>query len=203
MIKSKLKKIALSAVLAGSSLMAGNFDYSYNSSSLVGIEGGYSSIDYEYGTAINNSQNRIGIAHAGLKIGAETKNYRVFLSGRYFYDSTNEYDYIATYGAEIQYKFNVTKVFDMFIGANGGIANMKWRAPDESFSRTISDPYFGGDIGANIHLGKSVDWEIGGRIMSIQATNTKIDTASGDTSSYRVGNIVSAYTSIIFKWKMD
>jgi len=196
MIKNRLKAVVLGLVLAGSSLVASD-SYDFQTSSLVGVEGGYSALGYEYGTPTNNTTHRLWIGNMGLKLGAETKDFRVFLSGRYFYDSSSSHDYIVTYGAELQYKFNVTKVFNIYMGANAGIANMAFRATGESYTRTISDPYFGGDMGMNIHLGDSVDWELGGRVMSIQADNLK----SGKT--YHVNQIVSAYTSLIFKWKMD
>jgi len=203
MIKNRLKKVALGLVLTASTLMAVDMDdYEFQANSLVGIEGGYSSLGYEYGTPSNNSINSVGLANMGLKLGAETKDFRVFLSGRYYYDSSAMHDYIVTYGAEIQYKFNVTKGFNVYMGANGGIANMAFRAAGESFTRTISDPYFGGDLGVNIHLGKSVDWELGGRVMSIQADNSKKD-STGVLKTYHVNQIVSAYTSIIFKWNME
>ena len=201
MIKNRLKAVVLGLVLAGSSLVARD-SYDFQTSSLVGVEGGYSALGYEYGTPSNNSINRIWIGNMGLKLGAETKDFRVFLSGRYFYDSSSSYDYIVTYGAEIQYKFNVSKVFNVYMGANAGIANLAFRASGESFTRTISDPYFGGDLGVNIHLGDSVDWELGGRVMSIQADNIRKD-STGVSKTYHVNEIVSAYTSIIFKWKMD
>ncbi len=202
MIKNKLKTIVLATTLIASSLVASDSEYSFNSYSLVGIEGGYSSLDYERGSSLNNTQERVGVAHAGLKLGAETDNYRVFLSGRYFYDSGDTYDYITTYGVEVQYKFNVSKKLDFFIGGNGGLANMKFKGVDasgvkETFSRTLQSPYFGGDIGANIRLADSTVLEFGGRVMSIQAENTK------NATTYRIGNIVSAYASIIFRWKMD
>jgi len=198
MIKNKLKKVILGLVLSSASLMAGEASsYEFQTKSLVGIEGGYNALGYEYGTATNNSIHRTWVAHAGLKIGAETQDFRAFLSGRYFYDKSRQYDYIVTYGGEIQYKFNVTKVFNVFMGVNGGIANLAFRANGENFTRTISEPYFGGDLGANIHLGESVDWEIGGRVMSIQADNIR----NGKT--YHVNQLITAYTSIIFKWTMD
>jgi hypothetical protein len=197
MIKSRLQKAILTIALLSTSLMAESSNYSYNTNSLVGIEGGLSSLNYEFGTPTNNAVDKIFISHAGLKLGAESDDFRVFLSGRYFYDSSKKHDYIVTYGGEIQYKFNVTKIFNAYIGANGGIANISYRATGESFTRTISSPYFGGDLGVNVHLGKSVDWEIGGRVMAIQADNTK------DGKTYHINQIITAYTSIIFKWKMD
>ncbi|MEA2072970.1 MAG: hypothetical protein U9O86_05235 [Campylobacterota bacterium] len=197
MIKSKFKTVIFGAILAASSLAADISEYEFNSSSLVGIEGGIDALNYEYGVRTNNTINNTWLGHAGLKIGAESKDFRVFVSGRYFYDNESKHDYIVTYGAEIQYKFNISKVFNAYMGANAGIANMAFRADKENFTRTISDPYFGGDLGINIHLGKSVDWELGGRVMSIQADNTR------EGKTYHVNQIVSAYTSIIFKWQMD
>ena len=198
MIKNRLKTVVLGLALTASSLMAAEMsEYEFQTSSLVGIEGGYDAIGYEFGTPTNNTINRTWVGHAGLKIGAETKDFRVFLSGRYYYDTSSDHDYIVTYGAELQYKFNVTKLFNVYMGANAGLANMSFRANGESFSRTISDPYFGGDAGVNVHLGKSVDWELGGRVMSIQADNIR------EGKTYHVNEIVTAYTSIIFKWQMD
>ncbi|MEA1983599.1 MAG: hypothetical protein U9N39_08635 [Campylobacterota bacterium] len=197
MIKSRLQKVLLGLVIVSSSLMSDTSIYRNESNSLVGIEGGIDALNYEYGVRTNNTINNTWLGHAGLKIGAESKDFRVFLSGRYFYDNESRHDYIMTYGAEIQYKFNISKFFNAYMGANAGIANMAFRANGENFTRTISDPYYGGDLGFNIHLGKQVDWELGGRVMSIQADNIR------EGKTYHVNQIVSAYTSIIFKWKMD
>jgi len=196
MIK-KIKSTIIGLSIISSSLLAGNIEHEQSNNSLVGVELGYSSVDYEYGTELNNAQNKTSLPAGGIKVGAESENYRAFISGRYFYDTSEDYDYITTYGVEVQYKFNPTNVFNVFIGANAGIANLKWRSDSETFSRTISTSYFGGDIGMNLHLGKSVDWEVGGRVMSLNDTNTINNT------TYRVNTIITAYTSIIFKWKMD
>jgi len=198
MIKNRLKIAALTLALVGSSLSANPNGYEFDTVSLVGIEGGYTNVDYEREVSSTNSTPySLNVANIGLKIGAETEDFRVFLSGRYFHDSGKDYEYITMYGAELQYKFNVTQMFNIYLGANAGIANLKFSASDETFSRTLSEPYFGGDLGTNIHLGDSVDLELGGRVMSLQATNTK----AGVT--YRINNLVSAYASIIFRWKMD
>jgi len=197
MIQNRFKKVVVGSLLVASSLFGDISSYEFESHSLVGVEGGYSQLGYEYGTRANNTVHNIGISHVGLKIGAETEDFRVFLSGRYFHDSSSVHDYIVTYGGEIQYKFNATKLFNIFMGVNGGVANLKFRSSTETYSRTISSPYFGGDLGLNIHLGKAVDWEFGGRVMSIQADNTR------DGKTYHVNQIVSGYTSIILKWQMN
>jgi hypothetical protein len=190
-MKKELQKIILSLVLVGSTLVAEIED----TKSLVGLEGGYSTLDYNQDTQAITS---LALSSIGLKLGAETKDFRVFLSGRYFYDSTAKYEYLTTYGAEIQYKFNPSRAFNFFLGANLGYASMRFDMNDTFGPRTISSPYFGGDLGTNIHLGKSTDLEIGGRVMSIQATHT-----SNSSPNYTVGNIVNVYASVIFKWQMD
>ena len=196
-MKKKLIKLVLSLALIGSGLVAGDISlHEPHAKSLVGLEGGYSTLDYNKDTQAITS---VALSSIGLKLGAETKDFRVFLSGRYFYDSTAKYEYLTTYGGEIQYKFNPSKAFNFFIGINGGYAAMRFDPDNDDFGpRSISTPYFGGDLGTNIHLGKDVDFELGGRVMSIQTTHKS--TINGD---YNIGNIVNVYASVIFKWQMD
>jgi len=197
MIKKRLKSLAFTISLVGSTLLAQGTEIDSDTFSLVGLEGSYSSLDYENGTRTDNIQGSESLGGLGLKLGAESKDFRIFLGGRYFVDSESKYDYIVTYGAELQYKFNVSQIMNIFVGVNGGIANMKFRADGEDFSRTLQEPYVGGDVGANIHLGRSVDLEIGARILSIEGDNTI------NSVTYHVGSIVSGYGAIIFKWQMD
>ncbi|MDF1876755.1 hypothetical protein JHD47_02875 [Sulfurimonas sp. SAG-AH-194-L11] len=196
-MKKELTRIVLSLAFIGTTLVAAGVpSYETNVKSLVGIEGGYSSLDYNKNSQVIQS---VSLSNLGLKLGAETKDFRVFLSGRYFYDSTAEYEYLTTYGGEIQYKFNPSKAFNFFIGVNGGFASMRFDPAADNFGpRSVSGPYFGGDLGANIHLGREMDLELGGRVMSIQATHT-----SATYGDYNIGNIVSVYASLIFKWTMD
>ncbi|MDQ7043339.1 MAG: hypothetical protein Q9M34_07375, partial [Sulfurimonas sp.] len=170
-------------------------DYDFQSNSLMGVEVGGSSIDYTYNNA--NSPQDVTVSSLGLKLGAETKDFRAFIDGKYFYDSSSTYDYIVTYGGALQYKLNPSKLFNIFLGVNAGIANIRFIPADGSPYRSMSSPYFGGDLGVNIHLGNTMDLELGGRVMSIQDTNTI------NNVEYRIGNIVNAYASLIFKWQMD
>ena len=195
MIKNKMKTIILGVALTATSLFAGSADYKLNAMSLVGIEGGGSSIDYTYGSA--NGPQTTTVANLGLKIGAETEDFRVFLSTRYLYDTSNSYDYILTYGGELQYKFNAFEIANFFIGVNGGMANIRFSPSDGTEYRTLTSPYIGGDIGTNIHLGKTTDLELGGRFINIDDTNTI------NSIDYNIRTIASVYASIIFKWQMN
>ena len=198
MIKNKLAKLILTSSMLALPLIAANTEYVYDSSSLIGIEGGYNYVnaDITIETPATYRQDNKSLGHLGLKIGAETENYRVFLSGRYYKGQDNAFDYIATYGGEIQYLFNMFSAANFFIGANGGIANMKFAIAGETFARTISSPYVGGDMGFNVHAGDGVDFEFGSKYMNLNAVNDKSGT------SYQFNSVLSAYASIIFKYHM-
>ena len=194
MIKNQLKKVVCGAIILSSSLVA-------SSNSLVGIEGGYGSLSSEVTdktlTPARYTKDSMGLSSIGLKIGAESTNYRVFLSARYNKGSDSKYDYISTYGGELQYVFNVASSTNIFVGVNAGLANLKFSVNGENFSRTISDPYLGGDLGINIHMTDAMDLELGARAMNIQATNSK------NNIDYALENIISGYASLIFKFKID
>jgi hypothetical protein len=202
MIKTKLSKIILIATLMiTSSVLADNTYEISDTHSLVGVEVAYGSIDYDVqnssvvpATYLTKS-NKLG--NIGLKLGAESEHYRVFLSARYFNNRNNDYDYITTYGAEADYLFNFSSNANFFVGVNGGVAYLKLNVAGEAFSRTASNSYYGGNIGLNYHSTKDVDLEFGSRIMLIDAINTK------NNITYTFNNITSLYFSVIFKYQMD
>ena len=193
-----MKKIVATILTAGlmtSSLSAGSFDREPAYTALAGVELGYTRVNYDYGAQLNNTSNSVWMPVGGIKVGAESEDYRAFISGKYFYDTDRDYDYITTYGAEFQYKFHPAKVFDIFIGGDVGVANIKWRANGETFARTISTGYFGGEMGLNFHFDEKFDLELAGRVLSLDATNT-----IGGVS-YRVNTISTAYVGLVFKWE--
>jgi len=193
-----MKKIAISIVataLLTSSLVAGSFDREPAYTALTGVELGYTRVNYDYGTQYNNTANSVWMPVGALKVGAESEDYRAFISGKYFYDTDRDYEYITTYGAELQYKFHPADSFDIFIGGDIGVANIKWRADGETFARTISTGYFGGEIGLNIHLDDKFDLELAGRVLSLDAENTI------NNVSYRINTISTAYVGLVFKWE--
>ena len=195
MIKKVVQKVVLAGLVLTTPLMA-EFDFNKDMYSLLAFEGGYSSFDVEKNDTLTPATiTKYDMMHAGLKIGAQSKNYRVFLSGRYY--NADNFDYATTIGAELQYMFNFSSFANFYVGVNGGIANMRFTTPTETKSRTISDPYYGGDAGFNLHITKSFDFELGARVMQIQAEN-KIGAVS-----FKFDNLVSGYASLIFKYKMD
>jgi len=196
MIKNRLKKLIVASAIITAPLMASSSEYIYNTHSLVGIEGGYSNIDVgRSDTRSPSITKKYNLSHIGLKIGAETEHYRIFLSARYY--SNGDFNYITTYGADIQYMFNIFSSANIYMGVGTGVANIQFSPKGEPNTPTLSNSYFSGDIGTNIHITNSSDLEIGGRFMSMSATNTM------NSITYKFDNIITGYVSYIFKFKMD
>ena len=193
-MKNKLIKSLGTLALLTSSLYA---EIPYTNA-LFGVEGGYGSLSHKYVPDSGvESQGRTEFATIGLKAGAETQNIRTFFNVNYYNDSSELYDYLLTYGMEVQYKFLSTKAFNLYAGVNGGYSQTKLNVKGESFYRTINAPYLGASAGANVSLGNSFDLELGARLNAIQSENIKYQT------SYKIENLVAGYVSLIYKWKMN
>ncbi len=193
-MKKYLSKIIVATLLITSPLLAREESvYKFNSYSLVGIEAGYSNFDVESDEAAP-LRKTYKFGHGGLKIGAQTENYRLFLSGRYC--SIDDFDYAYMVGAEAQYMMNFSSIANLYLGINTGIAEMRF-IDRTNLTRNISDPYIGGDVGFNIHLGRELDFELGVRYIKLDAKNNK------SSITYTFDNITSGYMSLIFKYQMD
>ena len=201
MIKNIFQKTVLTAALLGTSLVADYSSYTYDGYSLVGVEGGYSNLSADLTDLSDNPKPYKGLDgnayHVGMKIGAQTGHYRIFLNASMHKDSDDAFDYLTSYGVEGQYLFSMFPQADFFISAGGGIVTAKYVIAGESKARTINDSYFSGGMGFNIHATDWIDVELGGRYMSIDAANVQ------DEKEYRLNDMMSVYTSIIFKYKMD
>ena len=187
-----INKIILTTLLSITPLLADDSKYKYDSSSLVGLELGYNNLD------VNNDTTTIRdtykFSSAGLKIGAQTQNYRIFLSARYL--QIDDFNFAYTLGGELQYLINFSEYANLYLGVNAGQAEMEF-VDSSGVTRFISDPYLGGDIGMNIHLNDTVDLEFGARMMTLNAENDKKNVI------YTFNSITSGYMSLIFKYQID
>jgi len=191
-MKKCLQKAILATVLASVPAMADG--YSYNTNSLFAIEGGYTELSAEVDQAGYSIQDA-GMGNIGLKIGAEGENFRVFLSGRY-YDAEKD-NTLTTAGGELQYKFNFSKPVNFFIGANAGMAFIKIGPDGVLPSVSTNTPYYGGDIGFNVHASELIDLELGVKYMKLDESVTQ------GAVTYDFNSITSAYASVIIKWQMN
>lgn len=200
MIKNKLLGVAVFSAFLASSAMAEN-TLSTHDFSLIGIEGSYSTIssdiDDKTTTPASYSTNRDNVSGIGLKIGAQSDSYRILLTANYYNNGNGNYDYIGTYGGQFDYLLNVSDKFNVYLGVNAGMFNMKYTVANENFGRIIANPYYGGDAGVNVHITPLVDFEVGARMMLLNASNTK------NNVTYTFNNMFTGYASIIFKYQMD
>ncbi|SFV70891.1 hypothetical protein MNB_SM-5-1119 [hydrothermal vent metagenome] len=192
-MKNRFAKVLLPVFLFSGAAMADGVVYP--TQSLLGVEVGVANINYD----ISNKRDTINktVENLGVKIGAQSHNYRVFLSMNYYTKPDSSYDYIGTYGGELDYLLNISSKTNLYLGVNTGIANMKFRAPHELTKRTISNPYYGVDAGITIHRSRLIDLEFGARFMMLDATNRK------NNITYRFNSFMNAYASINFKYQMD
>ena len=190
-----MKKIIINlailiALFSSSSAMASS--YVFNTKSLVGIEGTYNTFDISNDAAYSDELSYMG---AGIKIGAQSDNYRLFLSARNNFIS--DYDSSHAIGAEAQFLMNFSSVANMFLGVSTGTMSLKFD-DEASLNRKVSSKYYGGDIGFNLHLSDTSDLEIGYRKIRL----TEPSHLQGGVT-YDFENITNIYISLIFKYSMD
>jgi len=193
MIKSRLSKIFVASMAFSSIAMAGMVDSS--DYSLIGIEGGFTSIKYDISNKRDTARKNVG--NVGMKIGSETDNYRIFLATNYYTKPNSSYDYIGTYGGEFDYLLNISSKVNFYLGANAGMAKIKFTAANENRKRILSHSYYGGDTGFTFHASKLIDLELGARLMILNASNRK------NSVTYTFDNFITGYASLIFKYHTD
>ena len=198
-MKSILKNVIVVSLLATAPLMAETASYSGfdGAKALIGFEGGYSNAEYSR-KGLGNINNRSSdLGYGGIKIGAQTESYRLFLGAR-VYDGS-DFNSAVSYGAELQYLINFSSMANMYIGINGGLLDVEYHDSEFNNDIELSDPYLGADIGFNIHLGDSADLELGARYMSVDSKVAGVN----PSYEYTFDNMVTGYASIIFKFKAD
>ncbi len=191
-MKKRLTKIALAASILSMPVLAGANEYK----SLFAVEGGASKVSADVTVSsqmYSVEQSKLG--NVGIKIGAEGKNFRIFLSGRHY--NTKDFDKLNTLGAEIEYLFHFSKPMSFFLSANTGKAFMNLGPTVNYPSVTADTYYFGGGAGLNLAVNNRVDIELGARYMGLGNTIVQ-----GNTE-YKFNDIISAYGAVIIKWQMD
>lgn len=195
-MKNKVLKIIMILLLGNVLAVAEPIWHSSDTKSLIGVEGSISSFDVE-NDANPALRDEVTYGGLGLKIGAQTDSYRFFLSASY--NVIDGYDYAYLLGIEAQYLLNITSNSNLFLGFNAGYSDLALQ-DSEGDTRNFDSPYFGIGAGFNIHLNENFDLEFGGRIMTL--TDSK-SLSTKNNVVYVFDNIVTGYTSIIYKYNLD
>jgi len=162
--------------------------------SLVGLEVGFGQVNIKSDEIQQAEDITETVPLAGIKIGAQSDSYRVFLDAHYYF--TGDFEYISAYGVSLQYLFNFSKKANFFLGLNTGFLDAEYKDKN-SVTRTFSDTYIGADAGLNYHLNDMIDFEFGARFMDVNEENIK----NGVT--YTLDPIINGYASVIIKYDLD
>ena len=171
-----LKKIMLPALLVmGMSASADEGSVK----GLIGVEVG--SMGNEI-VAEDGGKDNVNTASAGLKLGAESRHYRVFIDARYWY--ADEFYSAGSIGGAVQYLIRPAEMFNIFLGVNAGFVN--------TIGDTDTVPYYGMDAGFNLDMSEDFGIEAGVRAAACDGKDYKEATT-----------LYQAYVSAIFKFDTD
>jgi hypothetical protein len=184
----KITVVALAFVAVSAFANSNNSQGSSDVYSLIGIEGGYNSSSVNH---FGSSSKAVNFSHVGLKLGAQTQSYRLFLNLRGYMSS--DFKNTSSFGIEGQYMFAHFKVLDLFLGAGAGMMYMTTKESSFSFDHS----YYSGEAGLNFHIAPMFDLAVGGRYM-------KLGYKGGNTQVYvDIDHIATIYTSLVYKFKMN
>jgi len=164
----------------------------YKDTSLVAFEGGAAQM-----TTTPENNNTFG--YGGFKIGAQSEEYRIFLSLRNY--AIKDYDYANSYGLELDYLMPFNDTIGFFFGGCGGLMNLQYSSTEGS--RTYASPYFGVESGFNLNVSEHIAFEIGARYLGINAKNTLLNTDKTTEVQHSIDSMLNAYASLIFRFTLD
>ena len=181
----KKTAILLSSLLVCGSLYAAD----WNAKPLIGVELGFGGTDVKRTTTPLADSTEDSI-NGGLKVGAESGEYRVFLSGRYY--DIDGFDSVTSVGGEFQYLIPLQEELKLFLGVNGGMMDMEFKSSQGL--REISTAYVGGDAGLNFEISQKMNLDAGVRYMLIDYDHTM----GSPAVTYNIDKIVQGYIGLNF-----
>jgi len=168
---------------------------------LIAIEGAAGSTNTSYrdttttpgSTIITNDETSAAVS-GSLKLGGETKFYRLFLAGSYYQlDVPNTSVSTAmSLGLQVDYLIRAGEHFNIFMGLNGGgiVSTFDYDVAGVVTSTTNQNGYGGAQAGANIDLIDNLGIELGVRAKHVFS----------DNDTFAIDDMFEAYDSIVFKF---
>jgi len=200
-----LKKIISSVVLlAAVNVYAQSENYfasEWDAKGLLAIEGAGGSMNLtEESNSTIGRDDDVASGAISLKLGGESKNYRLFLVGTYYIfdgkkDTVTE-STAASLGIQMDYLIRAGEHFNVFLGLNGGgiRTDIKEDTGTGTISNVETNTYAGGQAGINIDIIDNLGLEFGARAKHV---------FTGSDHPYTIENIYEGYGSIVFKFTGD
>jgi len=192
-----MKKVLSSALLLASVTVSAGENYfsnEWDAKGLIAIEGagGSMSLTKQNGSAIASDDNT-GAGSVALKLGGESKFYRLFIDGRYYMLDANDYESskAVSVGVQLDYLIRAGEHFNIFMGLNGGGIYSKFQnTGTPSVQHTNQDGYVGAQAGVNIDIIDNLGIELGGRAKYVFT----------DDDVVAISNAYEGYVAIVFKF---
>ena len=196
-----LKKVLSSAmILVAMNASAGEnyFDNEWDAKGLIAIEGagGAMNLVNQNATSISTDDST-GAGSVALKMGGESKYYRLFIEGRYFLMDADGYETskAASLGVQIDYLIRAGEHLNIFMGLNGGGIYSKFQENPSSSTTsspqfTNQDAYAGVQAGVNIDIIDNLGIELGLRAKHVFT----------DPDVVSISNMYDGYAAIVFKF---
>ena len=141
-----------------------------------------------------SSTDSTGAGSVSLKLGGESRFYRLFLAGTYYLlDAPNtSSSSAASLGLQIDYLIRAGEHFNIFMGLNGGgiYSDFEQNVAGGTTSETNTDAYAGAQAGVNIDIIDNLGVELGVRGKHV---------FSGDNVA-AIDNMYEGYAAIVFKF---
>ena len=186
-----MKKLLTTALLASAMSLSVTASDEFSVTPLIGIDMGYISMAADAPNTEIDGANDGGLV--GLKLGARNEHYRVYFDAKAYI--IPDFDYANSLGGQIQYIIPLTDSgsFEIYLGANGGMMNMKYDSPQGS--RMVSQPYMGGDLGLNFQVSESIGLEFGVKYLSL---NIEHSLGDGTPVSNTIDGMFNAGFAVTF-----
>ena len=196
-----LKKVLSAAILlAAVNASAGEnyFANEWDAKGLIALEGagGSANLIYKDSDTIYATETE-PIGSVSLKLGGESKHYRLFLAGTYYQlDAPDTSKSTAgSLGLQVDYLIRAGEHFNIFMGLNGGLmyTNFEYDVLGITTYDSNTDAYYGGQAGVNIDIIDSLGVELGIRGKYVSTAN----------DVYTIDNMIEGYAAIVFKFTGD
>jgi len=196
-----MKKVLSSAILLASVAAGAGENYfsnEWDAKGLIAIEGsgGSMSLTQQNASTITTDDST-GAGSVALKLGGESKYYRLFLEGRYYMLDASGFESskAASLGLQVDYLIRAGEHFNIFMGLNGGGIYSKFQENAISGStpatqHTNQDGYVGAQAGVNIDIIENLGIELGGRAKYVFT----------DDDVIAISNAYEGYVAIVFKF---
>ena len=199
-----LKKILSSVVLlAAVNASAGEnyFSDEWDAKGLIAIEGAGGSVNISGNnlakSPVVNKDENTGFSTVALKLGGESKHYRLFVSGTYYFlnaPDTSKSTAVAL-GLQVDYLIRAGEHFNIFLGLNGGglYSDLQSKNNPSQFYQDTADGYLGAQAGFNIDIIDNLGIELGGRFKHVFA----------EQDIYSINDEYEGYAALVFKFTGD